>query len=317
MTSAAPRRILAIVNPVSGQHDPDKTRKRIEEAAHARGAEVTIKLTEGDGDALRWAQAAADEGYDLILAAGGDGTIMEALSGQIKGGGKVPLAQLPTGTANLLARALGIATDPAKALEVAFGGKTVHLDVGYLPELDRYFALVAGAGFDARLIEDAPRGLKNVLGFFSYLLSGIKNLFNLRHTTITIEIDGKRETRRAHTVMIVNIGSIDHLKLSLGPEIGPHDGMLDAVIVTPTGLWDMARLFVRLLLRRFENYRDLDYIRAKTISISSSPPLPVQIDGEPVGETPIHAEVVPNGALVVVPETYESALSPQTASEAA
>lgn len=85
---------------------------------------------------------------------------MEAMSDLIKGGSRVPLAQLPAGTANLLARALGIPTDQGEALEPVFGGKPVWLDVGYLPREDRYFALMVGAGYDARLSGDASRELR-------------------------------------------------------------------------------------------------------------------------------------------------------------
>lgn len=299
-------RVLAIINPVSGQHDPDDTEAKLREALDERGATLEVRRTEGEGDAFGWASGAADEGFDLVIASGGDGTIMEAMSGLIKAGCRIPLAQVPVGTASLLARALLIPTDVEEAIEVALTGKQVRLDVGYLPRWDRYFALVAGAGWDAKLIEDAPRELKSRFGFGAYLYSGLKNLFALKRSRITIEIDGTTQVRYAHTVMIANVGRLESAHLAIGPDIWPHDGKLDAVIVAARDARSLLRLMARLVTRRLQAYRDVTYVQAERISIDARPPLPVQIDGEPIGETPIVAEVVPDGALVIVPSEYET-----------
>lgn len=306
-------RVLAIVNPVSGQHDPDVTEKKLRDALEAGGSELEVRRTQGEGDAFGWARDAADEGFDLVIASGGDGTIMEAMSGLIKAGCRIPMAQIPVGTASLLARALSIPTDVDEAVEVALGGKAVRLDVGYLPRWDRYFALVAGAGWDAELIEDAPRELKSRFGFGAYLYSGFKNLFTLKRSRITIDIDGVHQVRRAHTVMIANVGRLQNGPLALGPDIWPHDGKLDAVIVAAHDVRSLLRLVFRLVTRQLQNYRDVIYVQAERITIDARPPLPVQIDGETIGETPIVAEVVPNGALVIVPRSYEVQRRPPAA----
>lgn len=297
-------RVLAIVNPVSGQHDPDVTEQKLRDALAAAGSALELRRTEGEGDAFRWAQDAADEGFDLVIASGGDGTIMEAMSGLMKSGCRIPLAQIPVGTASLLARALTIPTEIEKAIEVALAGKPVRLDVGYLPKWDRYFALMAGSGWDAKLIEDAPRELKSRFGFGAYLYSGIKNLFDLRNSHVTIEIDGVRHVRRAHTVMIANVGRLGGGDVAIGPDIWPHDGRLDAVIVSAHDMLGLLRLAFRFATRQLQNYRDVTYVQAERIAIDARPPLPVEIDGEPIGETPFEAEVVPDGALVIVPDDY-------------
>lgn len=302
------RRILAIINPVSGQQNPEDTKKRLRKATTERGIELEVRETQGEGDALTWAREAHEEGFDLILVSGGDGTVVEAMSGQIKSGSKIPLAQLPAGTASLFARALDIPSNPKKAIDVALDGPAVRLDVGYLPDHDRYFALVAGAGWDARLIRDAPRDLKRKIGFMAYVLTGIKNLFNLRRTTIEIEIDGKKQTRYAHTVMIANIGQIDSAGIAIGPDIWPHDGKLDAVIVASSGLFGIIGLGFRLLTRQFGRHHDLIYAQANRIRITTGSPLPVEIDGEPFGYTPLYAEAKPDAALIVVPQVYADKL---------
>jgi diacylglycerol kinase (ATP) len=305
---ASYKRALVIINPASGQHDPAETRQLLDERLTAEGVEYEIRETQEAGDALQWAQGAADDGYDLVIASGGDGTIMEAMSGLIKAGSTIPLAQIPVGTANLLARALLIPTDPAEAIEVIFTGKTEKLDVGYLPEEDRYFALVAGAGYDAQLIGDASRELKNLLGFFAYVVTGVKNVFKLRRSRVTIEIDGQRHRIRAHTVMAVNVGQIGDGAITIGPNIHPHDGKLDLVIISAASLPGAFRILWQILTRRFEGNSDLRYFSASKVRITAQPPLPTEIDGEELGTTPLYAEAVPEGALLVVPQEYEPAI---------
>jgi diacylglycerol kinase (ATP) len=307
-------RALIIVNPASGRHDPEETRSAIVERCERDGIAYDVRETQQAGDALTWAQSAADEKFDLVIVSGGDGTIMEAMSGLIKGGSKIPLAQIPVGTANLLARALLIPTDQDGAIETAFAGKAERLDVGYLPDEDRYFALVAGAGYDARLIADASRDLKNVLGFAAYVVTGVKNLFSLRRSRVELEVDGKKRRLRAHTVMVVNVGQIGDGAIALGPNIHPHDGKLDLVIVSSASVLGALRILFRILLRRFDGQGDLLYLSATRVKITARPPLPTEIDGEELGMTPLYAEAVPEGALLIVPEEYQAAKDVQTQS---
>lgn len=297
-------RALVIINPVSGRHDPAVTRRLLEERLAAAGVAYEVRETHAAGDALRWAQVAAADGFDLVIASGGDGTIMEAMSGLIRAGATIPLAQIPVGTANLLARALGIPGEPAEAIEVIFSGKAVRLDVGYLPEEDRYFALVAGAGYDAQLIGDASRELKNRLGFAAYVLTGIKNLFKLRRSRVELEIDGQRRRFRAHTVMVANIGTLGEGALALGPNIQPHDGKLDLIVISSASLAGALRILWQILTGRFEGNVNLRYFSASRVRITARPPLPTQLDGEELGTTPLAAEAVPDGALLLVPQTY-------------
>ncbi len=303
---AAYQRVLIILNPVSGQQDPAETRQLLEDRFAREQISYEVRETKESGDALRWAQHAASEGFDLVVASGGDGTIMEAMSGLIKSDSLIPLAQIPAGTANLLARALLIPTTPDAALEVIFTGKAERLDVGYLPDEDRYFALVAGAGYDAQLIGDASRELKNTLGFAAYLVTGIKNMFKLRPARIELEVDGKKRRVRAHTLMIVNVGQIGDGAIALGPNIHPHDGKLDLMIVSSATVLGALRILLRILTRRFDGQGDLQYISASRIRINARPPLPTEIDGEQLGQTPLYAEAVPEGALLLVPEEYQA-----------
>jgi diacylglycerol kinase (ATP) len=298
-------RALVIMNPSSGQHEAQDTQGLIERRLREEGIEYEVRITGGAGDALKWAEAAPADGYDLVVAAGGDGTIMEAMSGLLRAKTEVPLAQIPVGTANLLARALTIPADPAESLEVIFSGRVARLDVGYLPDQERYFALVAGCGYDARLIADATRDLKNVLGFAAYVVSGVKNLFTLRRAHIEMTVDGERRLFRANTVMIVNVGQIGDAGPKLGANIHPHDGKLDVIVATSASVFGALRILFRILTGRFEGHADLHYLSVEQVTVNAKPALPTQIDGEALGTTPLHAQAVPGGALLLVPQTYQ------------
>ena len=303
------QRVLVIINPVSGRHDAAETRRMIEERLNRDSISHEVRETQQAGDALNWARAAADDGFDLVLVSGGDGTIMEAMSGLIKSGSSIPLAQIPVGTANLLARALLIPTNQQEALETALAGKAERLDVGYLPDEDRYFALIAGAGYDARLIRDASRELKNALGFAAYVVTGFKNLFNLRRVRIELEIDGERLQLRGHTVMIINIGQVGENLIQIGPNIHPHDGKLDLMIVSAASVRGALRILFQILTRQFTGNIGLRYMSAERVRVNARPPLPTQIDGEELGTTPLYAEAVPDGALLIVGPNYKPAAS--------
>lgn len=298
---SSPKKVLVIVNPVSGQRDQSEVLNKVKAFLEAASLDFTVRETEGEGDARRWAK---ETDADLVIVSGGDGTVMEAMSGVIENDADVPLAQLPGGTANLLARALGIPVETEAALELALGGSAVPFDVGYLPEKNLYFSLMAGAGWDARLIEDATREIKNRLGFLAYILTGIKNLFTLRRSVVRLELDGEVKTFRAHTVSLINVGEILDTNFKLGDAITPHDGKLNVAVTSPTRLWGIIKLVGRLILKRFESYRDLQYFSVERIHLEARPPLEVQIDGEAIGTTPFTAEIVPNAVRLIVPGEY-------------
>lgn len=290
------------MNPVSGKGDHAKRRERLEAVLTEAGIRFEVRETGGEGDAFRWARDA--EGFDRVLVSGGDGTVMEAMSGLIESGRDTPLAQLPLGTANLLAQALDIPRDLEEALEVAVTGVAIRMDVGYLEGRDRYFALVAGAGWDAQLIEDASRPLKNRLGFFAYLLTGVRNLFRLQESRITLRMDDRVERFSAHTVMVVNVGEMAEMGFELAEGITPHDGKLDLAVVTPKDALGLARLLWRLLTRNLRDGREVRFFTVERARLEADPPLKVEIDGEAIGTTPIEVVAVPDGALLVVPRSY-------------
>jgi YegS/Rv2252/BmrU family lipid kinase len=299
------QRILVIINPTAGPRRIKNIYRSIDEYLKKREFDFTIMETERPTDALRWARTARAEGYDLVVVAGGDGTIREVCEGLMRSQSQIPLLQVPIGTVNVTARALRIPVlDVRKALDLISLGRVQHFDVGYLPIHDRYFTFVAGAGYDARLIHDTTRELKKTLGFFAYVASGIKHFFTIRPVKVTLEIDDEIRHIKAHTIMAINIGSIADIQWSIAPNISPHDGKLNIIVMSSRNMLGSLIVLFKIITKRYHGFSALEHMEAKKIRVTADPPLPIQIDGEALGVTPFLVEVIPDAIQLVVPIDY-------------
>lgn len=297
--------VLVILNPTAGQRRTSRTQEVVENFLTENGVPFTLKKTAHAGDALKWARSARAEGYDLVAVAGGDGTIREAVEGLMRSGGRLPLAQIPVGTSNITARAMRIPIlDIRKSLQLIIDGKEVVFDLGYLPNHDRYFVFVMGMGYDAHIIHDTPPELKKRLGFFAYVGAGIKHFFKVRPIKIEVEMDGVTRTIKAHTIMVINIGTIEDLKLSFAPNIDPHDGKLNVMVISTDSHWSSLIVLLKVIFRRYFGYRPLRHYKVERIRVHTPEPLPIEIDGDPEGTTPFLAEVIPQALPFVVPDNY-------------
>lgn len=300
-TSQSP--LLVIINPVSGQKDGESSLAQIVSYLDDAGADYEIRKTEKEGDAKEWARES--DGFSRVIVAGGDGTIMEAMSGTVDNPHKIPLAQIPLGTANLLARALAVPLEIPEAMELALKtGVATKMDVGFLPSHDRHFAIVAGAGWDAEMIDDADREMKNKLGFFAYVVTGIKHIFDLKKSDITVTIDGERSEFNAQSLMVINVGEIYGSGIALGEDVSPYDGKLNLAIAAPKNPAGVLRLLFRVLTKRYEGSHDLRYFSGQEIKVEADPPMKLELDGDTIGETPFEARVIPSGACLIVPKKY-------------
>jgi diacylglycerol kinase (ATP) len=290
------------MNPVSGQGDKETLEAQIADILSAQGVSYELFFTEGEGDARRRAQEATN--CDVVIAAGGDGTIMEVVNGLIDTEQQVPLLQLPLGTANLLAVAFDLPRDIPEVLGLLESGKVVEVDATFLHQHNMHSVLLTGAGWDAQVIRDASREIKNHLGFLAYVWSGIKNVFQLRRSRITLTVDGNTERFLAHTVMFANSGEILGPAFKLGKNISPHDGKIDVIAVTPVSPLGILGLVGRLIVKDFRSDRNLMYWHGSRVKLEATPPLQVQVDGEVMGETPLELTVKPSAVRLLVPQAY-------------
>lgn len=273
------RRWLLILNERSGGANED-VRPDIESAlAEAGDSFEDLLIEEGQnvGECLR----TTHQTYDRVLVAGGDGTVMEAVNGLMAREMDVPLAIVPTGTANFVARALEIPTDRDEALEVALNGEQARIDVGKCGE--RYFALGVGLGLAERFVTTTEDAEKKRLGPFAYILGLAREL---RMPVIRFEIDGeagKREVRGV-ALVVANAAGFGEGK-TVSEKVKSDDGQLDLVVLHRIDWPTALRLAWRSIFGEVTHDPAVSHWPLKQCRIGSVPQVPVQIDGDAVEQT--------------------------------
>lgn len=303
------RSALFVLNPASGTHDADDTESAVVDRLRDSGVEVEVRRTEGEGDARRWVQEAADGGeVDLVVVAGGDGTVREAVSGAVTGEGDVAIAIVPLGTADLLARALEVPVgDPAAAAGVAVDGEGRKIDVVEFVGSDDHAVIMVDAGFDAQLVRDSDRGNKDSLGPFAYVAAGIQNLFELEQVELELELDGEVQRTEGHTVLCLNIGRIGDTVV-LDHDVEPDDGSLHIGVVSDPGTTGAVMTALRMTADDSGEQANVVWSTCRTARITATPPLAVQVDGDPAGETPFELELLPGAVTILVPTRQDPAV---------
>lgn len=300
-------RVLLILNPSAGSSKPGEIRTELE-AALAEHTEwsAEIRETEGAEDARRWAAKAQSEGFDRVIAAGGDGTIAEAATGIVVEKSSLPLAVIPCGTANVISEVLHIPAPRGEALEVALTGTPRPFDVGYLPELDRHFLVGLGVGVPGKAVENADRKAKDRFGFAAYLFAFIEGLVEQRSAVIDLEIDGEPVVAAGQSGIVANMGRLEVLGRTVGESISPHDRALDLFVIDHTD----ARTVLEGIAQFFGaggkgDAPGFSHWRGRSIKISANPVLSVQVDGEWIGRTPVEVSLAPHSVNLVVGPDYE------------
>jgi len=285
---------VLVVNPTRVD-DPAALLERVAKRSAELGLPVprlvpTTPEDPGEGQA----REAAESGAALVLVAGGDGTVRSAAQGLAHSG--VPLGILPQGTGNLLARNLDIPRDD-DALEVALSGADRTIDLGRLDD-GTAFTIMAGAGFDALMMREAPEGLKSVIGWGAYLVGGIRGLRHRRvHLTLRLDDDPPREAV-VRTVLVGNVGRLQG-GLQLLPDATPDDGTLDVALVAPRSATDWVVLVARGLTRRHRHDRRLELLRGRRVEVRTRRVEARQVDGDLIGDGAGFTAQIDPGALVV------------------
>jgi YegS/Rv2252/BmrU family lipid kinase len=224
--------------------------------------------------APEYARRAAAQGVDVLFVWGGDGTVQRCIDAVA--GTDTVVAILPAGTANLLATNLQIPDDLAQAVRIGLHGDRRRLDTGSVN--GEHFTVMAGAGFDARMISEADRGLKDHLGRAAYIYTGMKNLRAPRMKA-TVEVDGERFFKgRVSCVLAGNVGTILG-GIKAFPEARPDDGLLELGVVTAKNPLEWARTFGKLARGRAKESRFADITHGKKITIRFDRKVPYELDG--------------------------------------
>ena len=292
-------RTFVIVNPASGHYHADTVGAAIERAAAAgeRGLEFH-EISAGDSvsDIVR---SAAAHGFDMFVAVGGDGTV----SGVVEGldGSPLPLAIVPAGTGNLLARGLGVPLDPVAAAGL-IAGEHATKTIDAMRVGTRVLVLNVGVGISSATVRDTSNADKRRFGRAAYVGTGLRELLGFRPCRFTVTVDGRTTRVRATEVTVANCDFMGDIPWPWAPKILLDDGRLDVCLVLVPTVGESIRSGLRVMRHRRKLLPNVRWLRARrSVKIEANRTLPVQGDGDLIGETPVEVTVLPDAVQVVVP----------------
>ena len=317
---------LFIYNPAAGQINIEKEISRCLDQLTERGWTVDLIVTDRPRHATELAREAADDGRDMVVAVGGDGTISEVANGIV--GTNTMMGVIPAGTTNVWALQMNIPSLPpwhprkvvdrmladleeigwhrpagipswlADAFQVLLNSEVRAVDVGLVG--GRYFLMWCGVGFDARVAESVVPEDKRRHGVWAYLTSGVS--VAIYYTGARMRLALREGAIEEEVLMVVAANArLYGGVFQMAPSAYMDDGLLDVCVFRGEGIGDIVRLLTALLAGRHRDDADVDYMQVDYLSVASVPSQPVHADSEVCAATPVDISVLPRGLRVLVP----------------
>ena len=281
--------MLFLVNPNAGQRRVNKFLTEILGIFNEGGYEVTVFLTAGPGSGARIVETRATQ-YDLVVCAGGDGTLNETITGVLRAGADCPIGYIPCGSTNDFASTLKLSTDVVQAAKDIMLGRAEEYDVGRWG--DRYFSYIASFGAFTRVSYATPQNLKNTLGHLAYVLSGITELPQIRSIPMSLELDGEKVEGTYLIGAIANSTSVGGV-ITLDPKyVDMSDGLLEILLVrVPRNLAELAECLQAFQTQNYNNCAMVTFRSVSRLTVHQNPSLVWTLDGERAeGQAEIHIE---------------------------
>ncbi|MGA7342420.1 MAG: diacylglycerol kinase family protein [Terracidiphilus sp.] len=314
------RRVALIYNPASGQYSARRKAavQQVLDVLRQAGVEAEAFVTDTPGSATAHAQQAVREGYDAILACGGDGTVHEVLQSLV--GTEVALGVVPLGTANALASNLGLIGSPAKAARALLDASPTRMPVGRIyfqngggaPE-SRYFVVAAGVGADALLMYRLDAELKRRFGYVLYLIEAFRiwatDPLPLFEAAFTSNGSGAERVTAVSQLLAVRVRSFGGALRQLAPGATLRSRTLHLVAFGTRSRYRYLRFLLAVLAGRHTFARDIELVETATVDCrarnGSRDTLFVEADGEVLGHLPARMETVPDALTLLVPAGAE------------
>jgi diacylglycerol kinase (ATP) len=293
MPKSSRRKFLIVHNPAAGQRQARRMKAYLD-AITLGGGLYDLAATAAPGDATRIAAEASNAGYDALVTAGGDGTVNEMANGLKEGA--PPLGFIPLGTANVLAWERGVGVSVRKVAKTLLEGQPGLIHLGRVN--GRRFVLMAGAGFDAQVVEDVDLALKRSAGKFAYVAQTISGAFKYRFPPLAVTLDGKQEM--AFGVAVCNARSYG------GPFIAAPNASLmkpgfEVCLLGGRGLFSVLRYGAALALGILPRLSDVRIHTASHVVIEGPSGAPVQADGDIVARLPAVIDIDPEPLNFLMP----------------
>ncbi len=267
--------------------------------------ELICEETIAPGSARQQAAEMADSGCEIVVAAGGDGTVCDVMQGLLGSRRDAILAVLPFGTGNDFARTIGVGPSPALAIQALRTRGRKSIDVGRWRQDDRegHFLNVAGCGFDAAVADRVNKGYRWLRGRSAYLAGVLQTLARYQASTLSLCVDGETIREKAMLCAFANAQSYGG-GMKIAPIAELSDGMLDLVIVGELGWLEFLANFPKVLSGKHLSHPKVQTQRFRKLEVESSPPASFLVDGEMLPPGRLAVEVVPNAIEVIVGEGY-------------
>lgn len=277
------KRARIIYNPTSGRELFRKHLPEVLEKLEIAGYETSCHATTCEGDAVKAAKYAVERGFDLIVAAGGDGTLNEVVAGVSPFEHRPKVGLIPMGTTNDFARALRIPRDIVKAVDIILAGQTIPVDVGVVN--DRHFINIAGGGKMTELTYDVPSKLKTVLGQLAYYLKGIEMLPSIRASHLHIEYDEGIFDGEAMMFLVGLTNSVGGFE-KLAPDSSVNDGKFTLIILKKCNIAEFIRLATLAIGGNHLDDPLVIYRKTSRIKVTAEDKVQLNLDGEYGGNLP-------------------------------
>lgn len=304
-----------ILNPAAGPRDFQRQLNKAVEYLRNNGWVIQVRETREKGDASRLACQAADEGYDVAIAVGGDGTINEVVNGLA--GSDTALGIIPAGTANVYAADVGVPIwSPLRPNAVRAAAKVIHagqrrkIDLGHIESADgrqRYFFMWCGVGLDAAISKEIRTEDTRRLGMAAWVIAGVMVALNFMGTRGNVTVNNECGRRRVLWAVISN-GQLYGRLWRIAPRAKMDDGILDLTVFEGYGVLSTIRHLASLTLGQYARDPTVHFHRGSSFAIETRKPLPVHVDAEPIGTTPVQISVAPRLLNVVLPPKLPSHL---------
>ncbi len=290
-------RAALVYNPRSGRgHSKDELLSQVLTRLKEAGMEVSPRPTERMGHATEIAREAAEAGFEIAIAWGGDGTLNEVARGLCDSA--TAMGVLPGGTVNVFAREVGIPLKLSGALDTLVGGRIVRVPMGFADE--RPFLLMAGVGLDGEVVYRFKSGFKDALGAFAFWLDGFRLLASYPMSPVRVRVGGKEIVG---TGLIA--GNIRRYgpRYTVTPDARLEEPKLDVVIFTGKNRRDYLRYLLGVLGHFHLRFSDVEHFKtdALSVSVDEGARVPLQLDGEPSGCAPVEIRVQDKALAVVLP----------------
>ena len=292
------RSTCIILNPsAGGVRDLDEVVARLGRLPNAE-----IRLTNKRGSAARFARTALRKGRELIVAAGGDGTLNEVVNGIGEDAGAARVGLIPLGTGNDFARSIGVPTDPEAAIDLILAGKTRAVDLVRVTSDElRYFVNVSAGGFSGLVNEKLTPKMKKTWGPLAYLRSAAAAWPELRAYRTTLSFDDKESLMlEVYNVVVANGRYVAGGTL-IAPEAVIDDGLLDVVLIPKRPAPELTMALAQIALGTHLSSKAIVYRRAAQLTVKSKPGMWFNVDGELVGNEPARFEIVRRALRFIAP----------------